>query len=69
MATVKLEDRVAALEVEVAWLKAKVEAQEKKSESWWHKIAGTFANDPIYEEAMRLGQEWRKSFRSQSKTH
>jgi hypothetical protein len=58
-----LEERVAALEAEVARLKARVEGKEKPSEDWVDKIWGTFANDPIYEEAMRLGREWRESFR------
>jgi hypothetical protein len=56
MASAPLEDRVTALEKEVARLKAKVEAEPTDSRPWWDKIAGTFANDPIYEEAMRLGR-------------
>jgi hypothetical protein len=63
MAARSLKQRVEALEEEVARLKAKVEGNTGDSEPWWQKIAGTFANDPIYEEAMRLGREWRKSFR------
>lgn len=63
MAAVRLKDRVAALEAAVAQLKAKVEAGEKPTEPWWDRIAGTFANDPAYEEAMRLGREWREAFR------
>ncbi|HEV3255817.1 MAG TPA: hypothetical protein VG013_02950 [Gemmataceae bacterium] len=63
MATVSLKDRVAALEAEVARLRAKVEGAADASVPWWDKIAGTFAGDAIYEEAMRLGREWRESFR------
>jgi hypothetical protein len=58
-----LADRVAALEAEVAHLKAKVEANSVEPVPWWHQIAGTFAGDDAYEEAMRLGREWRESFR------
>jgi hypothetical protein len=25
----------------------------------WRAVVGTFADDPLYEEAMRLGKEWR----------
>jgi hypothetical protein len=63
VASLTLKDRVAALETEVARLKAKLDEQEKGRLPWWEQIAGTFANDPAYEEAMRLGREWRESFR------
>jgi len=66
----KLADRIAALEEEVARLRAKVEGPEPKKEvPWWHVIAGTFANDPIYAEAMRLGREYRKSLRPKPSKH
>ena len=63
MAMPSLKQRVEALEGEVRRLKAKVEGTTCDAVPWWEKIAGTFANDPIYEEAMRLGREWRESFR------
>ncbi len=51
MVKAKLADRVTALEAEVARLLP-----------WWKQIAGTFANDPMHAEAMRLGREYRESF-------
>jgi hypothetical protein len=63
MAALSLKDRVAALEAEVARLKAALERPNAAPQRWWHQIAGTFANDPIYEEAMRLGREYRESLR------
>lgn len=33
---------------------------------WWEQIAGTFANNLVYDEAMRLGQEYRNSLNSDS---
>jgi hypothetical protein len=63
MATGSLKDRVAALEAEVARLKAKLEEKDRDGLPWWENIAGTFAGDPAFEEAMRLGREWRESFR------
>jgi hypothetical protein len=53
----QLEDRVALLEAEVARLRSKIENQQP----WWEKIAGTFADNPAYDEAMRLGREYRES--------
>jgi hypothetical protein len=35
---------------------------------WWKKIAGIFADDPAFEEAMGLGREWRQSFRGKATT-
>jgi hypothetical protein len=32
-----------------------------KQVPWWLKVAGSFENDPTFDEAVRLGQEWRKS--------
>lgn len=63
MAVSEIELRVTALEAEVSQLKQKVEAVTKQASPWWQDIYGTFANDPLYEEAMRLGREYRESLR------
>lgn len=63
MATANIEDRVAMLESEVARLRGRMESAERFGKPWWQQIAGTFTNDPIYEEAMRLGREYRASLR------
>jgi hypothetical protein len=58
----QLEDRVALLEAEVARLKSKI-GNQSPSQPWWEKITGAFADNPAYDEAMRLGQEYRESLR------
>ena len=63
MASVSLQQRVAALEAEVARLKARIDAKERSGDPWLEKVWGSFANDPAYEEAMRLGREYRESLR------
>ena len=63
MSNTELENRISVLEKEVAFLKQKIEKDEKPKEPWWKQIAGTFADDPIYDEAMRLGREYRLSQR------
>jgi hypothetical protein len=60
---VPLEQRVKALEEELARLKAQIGEKGKGSVDWLDKIWGSFANDPIYDEAMRLGREYRESLR------
>lgn len=61
----QLEDRVAYLEAEVARLKNKVE-NGVSSQPWWEQIVGAFADNTAYDEAMRLGQEYRDSLRPSS---
>lgn len=39
------------------------------SRPWWEQITGTFANDSVYDEAMRLGREYRKSTIPSSTDH
>lgn len=33
----------------------------QQDKPWWEEIRGTFRDDPVYDEAMRLGREWRES--------
>jgi hypothetical protein len=61
----KLEERLALLENEVARLKSKVESNSSPA-PWWEKITGTFADNSAYDEAMKLGREYRNSSGSNS---
>ena len=65
MSTVSLEGRVAALEAEVPRLKEEQTISSGSGYPWWEAIRGTCRDDPIYDEAMRLGREWRESQRSE----
>lgn len=62
-ATVKLEPRVAALEATVEQLRRQLELVAPDTSPWWDHIVGAFADDPAFEEAMRLGREYRASLR------
>jgi hypothetical protein len=42
-------------------LKKLLEAFHHKETPWWMKVAGSFENDPTFDEAVRSGQEWRQS--------
>lgn len=62
MTNAEIEKRLEILEAEVASLKSKVEKKDDKNEiPWWKQRTGIFADDPIYDEAMRLGREYRES--------
>lgn len=55
-----VEERLTALEKELRELKQQVTVQIDQR-SWIEKIAGTFKDDPDFEEIVRLGREFRKT--------
>ncbi len=60
MMATTLEDRVNALEAQVAHLMADKQAANTEV-PWWQQRYGAFQNDEMYDEAMRLGAEYRRS--------
>ncbi len=68
MATPKaeLEARIAKLEMKVETLEEKLATDAATVKPWWENIVGAFADDPLYEEAMRLGRAYRESLRPKS---
>ena len=66
MATTEIEIRVSALESEIAALKEKLAKIEKTPTAWWQRISGTFADDADFEEAIRLGREYRSAQKEES---
>jgi len=63
MAVPGIEHRVATLEAEMAKVKERLERAVSSSGDWLDAFSGVFDNDPVYEEAMRLGREYRESLR------
>ncbi|MFN4259750.1 MAG: hypothetical protein ACK4RK_10660 [Gemmataceae bacterium] len=62
MTLAELAKRLEALEKEVAELRAKVTMPTPETQRhWWRDNAGKFANDPVFEEIVRLGREYRES--------
>ena len=69
MTVAELTKRVAALEREVTELKKQIQAQSKDDRPWWERCAGRFADDPGFEEMVRLGREYRESLRPKQQKH
>ncbi len=65
MTNAELENRISVLEKEVAVLKQKIEKEKKPKEAWWNNIPNVFNNNPAYDEAMRLGREYRLAQREE----
>jgi hypothetical protein len=61
----QLEERVALLEAEVDRLKRMI-VNNSAPQPWWEKITGTFSENVEYDEAMKLGREYRESLRSEA---
>ena len=62
MTLAQLKSRIDALEREVEQLKGQRQAPARNKE-WLDQIWGTFADDPLFDEAMKLGRKWRNSQR------
>ena len=58
MATLSIEERLAAVEAELGELKKHIASSETP---WWERWAGAFENDPIFDSAMKRGEEYRRS--------
>jgi hypothetical protein len=64
MTQAEIEERLLALEAEIRLLKSQARAQPNKADAKWVLAqAGRFANDPGFDEVLRLGREYRESLR------
>ena len=64
MEATSLEERVAAVEAELAQIKRRLDGEPPVPPvPWWERIFGTFADSEGFEEATRLGREYRESLR------
>ena len=48
-------------EESLAELRARVEQNGEPQRPWWREGAGRFANDPVFDEIVQLGREYRES--------
>ena len=59
--TSPLEQRVSTLEKELSEIKQMLAKFSELKSPWWLKVAGSFEQDPTFDEVVKLGQEWRES--------
>jgi hypothetical protein len=65
MTVAQIEDRLQKVERAVDDLTRIIEARPVKG---WHRTqAGRFANDPVFDEIVRLGRQYRRSLRPRAK--
>ena len=62
MTMAEVEQKLAVLQREIETLKRQSQP-EKRTGKWWVDGAGRFADDPAFEEIVRLGREYRESLR------
>lgn len=62
-----LKDRLDALEREVRQLKSAVRRSKKKPQPWWERLAGTFKDDPVFDEIVESGNHYRKALSRQKR--
>ena len=56
-----LEARVATLEAELSKLKQLLSGSLRRETPWWVGLAGSFEDDPTFDEAVQCGKDWRQS--------
>lgn len=59
----EMEKRLTALEEAVSQLQRQGNGEQIVHSRWWATAAGRFANDPVFDEIVRLGREHRESLR------
>lgn len=67
MSTEALEDRLATVENELAQIKRQLAAgKPQAAPAGWEQIFGSFADSEGFDEAVRLGREYREAQNAQS---
>jgi len=68
MAAANLEKRVDLLEREVRRLKSVIGSEvEENQQPWWERLAGTFKDDPVFDEIVEAGRKYRRKRVRQSR--
>jgi len=68
MTLAEVEARLVNLEKAVERLFRRSPPTPEEQPHWWRDAAGRFADDPVFEEIVRLGRKYRKSLRPTKKS-
>jgi hypothetical protein len=61
-ANAKLEERITVLERKLRKVQAQLkEVHQAPQRPWWEQLAGRFKNNPLFDEVVKAGQEYRRS--------
>jgi hypothetical protein len=60
---IDLEQRIEALEQQVATLQKQQKSNSPGARPWLDDLYGKFAGDPVFAQAMKLGREYRRAQR------
>ncbi len=63
MSPSKVEERLSKLEAEVTQLKLSLSATPETIKPWWESIVGVFADDDVFDEAIAIAREYRRSYK------
>ncbi|MHC5596067.1 MAG: hypothetical protein ACYTXC_08945 [Nostoc sp.] len=65
MTSQQIEQRLITLQQDIAQIKVLLQLSQSSpvqtQKKWWEKIVGSAADDPTFDEAERLGREWRRT--------
>jgi hypothetical protein len=67
MTQAEIEERLIVLETEIQLLKTQQASPNKADPKWVLAHSGRFADDPAFDEVVRLGREYRESLRPKPK--
>jgi len=61
------EERITALEREMREVKSVLKTVSGTQQPWWERLAGTFKDDPLFDEIVEAGAEYRRSMASRAR--
>jgi hypothetical protein len=63
----QLEERVARIEEELQQIRGLIAKAKEPEIPWWEQIRGSFKDDPVFAEIVRLGRQIRRADRPKAK--